>query len=209
MPKKIKYLQLSSAALFTVGTALIAHSAQAAILDDLFNLNRRDTVNYRQCVERLARRGIAAPNAASACAAATRPEDLGECVQHMGRVNVSGTDALNTCVRVRRPLEAANCVVDISRKAASTNFSDVLAGCRTSLLPERFSDCVIGVNRGLQGITTQAAIAQCLAATDYAQDVLPTFVPGAGQNPIVPGTTPPTPSPATPAPSGTGLPQRF
>lgn len=231
MAKKIQYLQLSSAVLFTFGTVAIAQAAQSAVLDDVFdNIFGRGPNPYRQCAERLARRGVTPNEAATACAAATRPEDLGECVQRMGRVNVSAADAVNTCVRVRRPVEAANCVVDISRQAASTAFADVLAGCRSSLLPERFSDCVIGLNRELRGITTQAAINQCLSASDYARDVLPTFVPGAGQSPInlpltlpgssttpttpqtiptIPQTTPTTPQTTPTTPSGTGLPQRF
>jgi hypothetical protein len=217
MAKTIKYLQLSVAGVFAVGSVAIAQSAYSAVLDDVFDrIFGKGPNPYRQCAETLARAKVAPTEAAAACSNAVRPEDLGVCVRRMGEVKVAGPDALGVCRQVRRPVEAATCVVDISRKATQTAFADVLSACRQSLLPERFSQCVVGINQELK-LTTRQAIDSCISAVDTPRDVLPTFIPGATVPPAtVPApTTPSVPTPTTnpgstpPPPSGTELPQRF
>lgn len=164
---------------------------------------------YQVCTRDLSRAQISATEAASACAQALRPKDLGECVSRIANTKISGGDALSVCRQVRRPIEAGNCVVRIRQQAADAALVDVLDSCRRSLLPERYAECVVGLNRELK-IAGKDAIGTCLNASDRPNDVLPTFIPAGAeipggasptQTPVVPSTLTPTPSTAVPAPS--------
>jgi hypothetical protein len=112
--------------------------------------------------------------------------------------------------------------VDISQKAPPTAFGNVLEGCRQSLLPERFSKCVVDLSRELK-LATDQSIANCIGAVDFAGDIPPTVLPGANTTspvvspinpPVSPGQTAPiqSPTPPTTTPKtapGTVIPQRF
>jgi hypothetical protein len=182
-----------------VALTIPATNAKAAILDDILIRPGVDDADYDRCARQLSQAKVATADIASACAQAVRPGDLGVCVDRITRVNVSGADALSVCRNVRRPVEAATCVVDIRRRAAETALVDVLDSCRRSLLPDRFSECVVELSRNLK-LATKQAIDTCIDASDRATDLVPTTVPsGAPPTQVVPEPT--TPGPATPAPT--------
>lgn len=210
-----------------VGMSLIALAmpAKAGVLDDLLIRPGVDEADYDTCARNLTRGKISAAAAADACAKAIRPRDLGICVDRITSNNIAGEDALAVCREVRRPVEASTCVVNIRQRAPQTALINVLSGCRRSLLPERFSRCVVDLSRELR-LATDQSIATCIDATDRSRDVAPTVLPGSTTTPPVTtppsGSTSPTPpvSPGrtTPTPPTTALgsstpgtvtPQRF
>jgi hypothetical protein len=80
-------------------------------------------------------------------------------------------------------------VVDINGQDGAVA-SDVLDRCRRSLLPARFSECVVGLVAEISA-STGSAMESCIAATDPEQDRLPP----------APATAPIEPEPALPVPS--------
>ena len=160
--------------------------------------NGSSTKDYESCGTNLARANVSAVEAASACGQALRPEDLGTCVNRIADEKVSGSDALLVCRRVRRPVEAASCVVNIRRGVTDTAIVDVLDSCRRSLLPQAFSNCVVGLNRQLK-VGGKQAISSCLDVSDRPRDLLPTFIPIGNEIPIP--TTPFIPTPVVPSTS--------
>lgn len=181
----------------------VSAPAKAALLDDVFFRNTVDEADYDNCARALADAKIAPAEAASACANALRPKDLGVCVTRINRNNISGADALSVCSQVRRPVDAATCVVNIRTKAAQTALVDILDSCRRSLLPDRFGKCVVDLHTELK-LPTKQAIDTCIDATDRAQDLPPTPLPSGSVTPpatTIPAPTTPTPSPSTPTPS--------
>ncbi|MEZ2302925.1 MAG: hypothetical protein ACBR13_14275 [Microcoleus sp.] len=105
---------------------------------------------YRACSVELMGAGLTADAAASACAGALHPRDISKCVVQINRkTNIAAVEALGSCQRVRRPLQLATCVVDINTKSRTTTTTPllVLDQCRRSLLPEQFSECVVGLSR--------------------------------------------------------------
>jgi hypothetical protein len=149
---------------------------------------------YLVCSRDLAGAKIATTDAASACAQALRPKDLGACVVRIANEKIAGTDALSVCRQVRRPIEAGNCVARIRQQASDAAVVDVLDSCRRSLLPERYAECVVGLNRQLK-VGGKEAIGTCLNASDRPTDVLPTFIPAGAE---IPGATSPVPTPVIP-----------
>lgn len=230
--KLMRSIGMRSAVASIVSGSLVglAIPARAAVLDDIFIRPGVDEADFASCARDLTRGRVTAAVAADACAKAIRPRDLGICVERITRNNVSGDDALSVCRQVRRPVEAANCVTEIARRAPSTATVNVLDGCRRSLLPERFSRCVVDLSRELK-LATDQSIANCIDATDRSRDLLPTVLPGSTTTPPVttppagsitpappvspgqttPGQTTPTPPTTTPGTNrpGTVTPQRF
>jgi hypothetical protein len=159
--------------------------------------------DYQTCAAALRDVGLSEAQVASACAAALRPADLATCVGYISDLEaIDAAAALSGCRRVRRPLEYATCVVDINNQGAVAN--DVLEQCRRSLLPARFSECVVGLVAEISA-STGSAMESCIAATDPEQDQLP---PAPATDPIEPEpalpvpTVPTVPSPVpSPAPS--------
>lgn len=196
--KVMRSIGMRSVVASIVGGSLIglAIPARAAVLDDIFIRPGVDEADYDSCARDLVRGKVTTAVAADACAKAIRPRDLGICVERIARNNISGDDALSVCRQVRRPVEAANCVTEIARRAPSTATVNVLDGCRRSLLPERFSRCVVDLSRELR-LATDQSIANCIDATDRSRDLLPTVLPGSTTTPPI--TTPPSGS-STPAP---------
>ncbi|NJR64434.1 MAG: hypothetical protein HC772_02485 [Leptolyngbyaceae cyanobacterium CRU_2_3] len=120
---------------------------------------------------------------------------------------LTSADALSNCQRVRRPVELATCVVDIGAIDSSSETAsllNVVDHCRRSLLPARFSACVVGL-RSQVDFPTETALSNCIAATNRPRNVLPDFLPGTG-TPTEPPSVQPVPeqesapqtSPSTP-----------
>ncbi|WP_088890346.1 hypothetical protein [Leptolyngbya ohadii] len=144
--------------------------------------------DYEACTRALSGLQLAETEVATACAAALYPRSLGECVSRISRdTTIAATDALSGCRRVRRPNDLATCVVAISDGSSEgTVLTNVLDNCRRSLLPTRFSSCVVGLQGGIPALTTDAAMTNCIAASDRPRDFLPTFIPS-GQPIPLPG----------------------
>jgi hypothetical protein len=149
--------------------------------------------DYQTCTADLVGVGIAAADAASACAAALAPRDIGECVIMIGEGTViAATDALSGCRQVRRPVDLAACVVDINTSLQNVVPLDVLSNCRRSLLPTRFSNCVVGISQETL-IDPAVAMSTCIVAGDRPSNLLPSFVPSSEPIPSTPSSIP-TPS---------------
>ncbi|MDY6937059.1 MAG: hypothetical protein SWY16_05265 [Cyanobacteriota bacterium] len=143
---------------------------------------RVDRDDYNSCTEDLLAAGIEPQLAAPSCASVLRPEELGSCVADIELdTPASAFDALRNCRQVRRPLELSTCVVDIHEFTNDPETAIVLDRCRRSLLPERFSSCVVGISDqiNLDGlrITPTEMMNTCLDASDRFEDTFPTFVP--------------------------------
>ncbi|MGB8690686.1 MAG: hypothetical protein WCD53_25610 [Microcoleus sp.] len=137
---------------------------------------------YRVCIQELIGAGVAPDAASGACAGAIHPRDISKCVVQINRkTNIAGMDALSSCQRVRRPNELATCVVDINGKSRTQAAAPllVLDQCRRSLLPQQFSECVVGLSRQLD-FPTDRLMTTCLDARDVSQlDGLPAPTPPA------------------------------
>ena len=134
--------------------------------------------NFQHCAAQLLRFGIGAPVAADACAAALYPKDLSICVTGIAEyTNIAAADALATCRQVRRPRDLGKCVVTISTGTQNASPPDILDNCRRSLLPLRFADCVVGLNREVDYSPTKV-MATCIDGSDRPQDFYPpSFAP--------------------------------
>ena len=153
---------------------------------------------YRVCAGRLVRVGVSAEAAATACSGALYPPDLARCVVRIDeQTEIAAAEALATCRLVRRPIDLARCVVGISDTAEGQQTPGVLNYCGRSLLPARFAECVVGLNRQIELAPTQA-METCISASDRPLSFDPTFIPqGQLQQPSVvePAPTLPNVSP--------------
>jgi hypothetical protein len=94
-------------------------------------------------------------------------------------VEVSGVEpmmALSACSRDRRPAEVATCVSNIYADLTVEDASEVVQLCHLSILPERYSACVVGLSQEL-GLTTKESLNECISAGYRPVDVSPTFIP--------------------------------
>lgn len=134
--------------------------------------------NYAACAAGLVDAGIAPEDAANACSGALYPADLSRCVTRINDdSSIAATDALSSCRQVRRPVDLASCVVDISDIASEEAISvSVLDFCRRSLLPLRFSACVVGLQNEIAYPVSEAML-DCIAASSRPREFLPSFVP--------------------------------
>jgi hypothetical protein len=141
------------------------------------------------CAAELVRFAALSQEVASvACAQALVPKELSKCVLKISELTpTKAQDALVACFKVRRPLDLAGCVHDIHVKTQKPDPNAVLDYCRRSLLPLRFSECVIGLSREID-FSPPKAMRTCIAAEDFPRNLYPNFVPAA---PTVP--TPPPP----------------
>lgn len=147
--------------------------------------------DYRQCGERLSAAGVAPEVAAAACAEVLHPGDVGQCVLNINANQVDALTALDACRRVRRPLALSTCLQDIHRQDETALLTNVLEACRVSLLPERYANCVVGLNQSLD-VPTATGLSTCLDASDRPVDMLSTFIP-ADQVSRMPGFGTPLP----------------
>ncbi|MBK4729666.1 hypothetical protein JJD41_07265 [Oxynema sp. CENA135] len=138
------------------------------------------TNDYQDCATALLDANLPPERVATACARVLHPEDLATCVTEIEtQTDVVATDALEACVRVRRPAELATCVVDIADGSPEGDAPAILDFCRRSLLPQQFSQCVVGLKNELDLVSTQA-MGFCIDAGDRIRDFDPTFIPGDG-----------------------------
>jgi hypothetical protein len=193
------------------------------------------TINpYASCAKSLDKATIQKGMAATACAEALHPDDMGLCVESVTAKKVEANTALAACRSVRRPLELSTCLADIHKQDDKVGLTDVLEFCRRSLLPERYGHCVVGLKGKPLGQTSAEALPTCIDASDRPTDiellrtfesidkvpsirnpmdspiVPPSFVPGPN-GPSVKVTPTPTPSPSSNpnAPSPGTVPQLF
>ncbi|MCT7949006.1 hypothetical protein NG798_04330 [Ancylothrix sp. C2] len=159
--------------------------------------------SYQRCAGKLIDVGLAPELVAVACGSALHPDQLGSCVMKIhDRTDITAIDALSTCVRVRRPEDLATCVVDISEDSDAGLAPVVLDNCRRSLLPVRYSECVVGLSRKIEILPGQA-MATCIDAADRPGPFDRSFIP---QSELMPpyGTLPdgfqPPAIPVPPAP---------
>lgn len=117
------------------------------------------------------------------------------------QTQVVAEDALKNCYQVRRPVDMANCVVDIDNKilknyAPSTNSQTetsaeetdtieitsntidqesplmlALETCRSTIAPDRHSECVIALSRTPQPMSPVKAMNTCISAEDFPKDL--------------------------------------
>lgn len=161
--------------------------------------------DFQLCAARLVRLAAVSPEeAAVACSDALDPEDLSRCVVTIHKLTPTLTqEALVACSRVRRPVELSRCVFNINNKARESQTAEVIDYCRRSLLPIRYSECVVGLSREIDFAVTRV-LETCIKAEDFPRDYSPTFspnvVPPPSQNPTLPPKVPSIPDlPVVPA----------
>ncbi len=156
---------------------------------------------FQYCAAELRAVGISTELAASTCSDALNPTDLSACVFNINReTQIASQDALAACLRVRRPIELGRCVINISQDSKNPPLLEVLESCRRSLLPIRFAECVVGLNRQLE-ISATKALDTCISADNLPRNLSPTFAP-----PPPPKPTPDFTPPLAPTPQLTPLP---
>lgn len=198
--KAVRLLRLSIAQSITAGLVVAALPATALTYNDAsdstFRSTRRD---YQTCIADITGTGVEAAAAATACGAALYPRDLSRCVVRIdSSTALTSSDALSNCREVRRPVELSTCVVDITEIDNPTDSEpllNVVDHCRRSLLPVRFSACVVGL-RSQVDLSTEDILTDCIAATNRPRDVLPSFLPGNTVPTLPPQVEPLQPQPA-------------
>ena len=165
--------------------------------------------DYERCTTELLGAKISSEDAASACSRAFFPRDLSACVSQLSGNSFVAADALTACRQVRRPTDMATCVVNIRRQITDSTATEVLDSCRRSLLPMRYSDCVVGLNKAAKVPSTKA-LDSCIDASYFPREVDPTFLPftPSGGVSVTPqtGTTAPSMNQTTPSPTTTPSP---
>ena len=154
--------------------------------------------DYERCTTDLLGSKISSDEAASACSRAFFPRDLSSCVSQLSVNSFAAADALTACRQVRRPQDLATCVVNIRHQISDSTATEVLDSCRRSLLPTRYSDCVVGLNKAAKVPSTKA-LDSCIDASYFPREVDPTFLPftpsGGVSVPPQTGNTTPSTSP--------------
>jgi hypothetical protein len=160
--------------------------------------------DFQICAAQLVRFAKVSPEAASvACSEALLPKDLSRCVVTITQLTPTlAQEALVACKKVRRPVELGRCVSDISNDTRGSDVLRVIDYCRRSLLPQRFSECVIGLSNEID-YAAPKALDTCIAAEEFPRDFSPTFAPPPSSQPTLPTVVPNvlpnlTPIPVTP-----------
>ncbi len=131
---------------------------------------------FATCAGALIDAGIEAEAASAACAQALKPEQVSRCVVDItDETELAPEQVLAACSRDRRPNELATCVATIHGSLEVSSSADVLDNCRRSVLPVRYSDCVVGLATTAEVATTES-MALCIAAGYRPVDVAPTFI---------------------------------
>lgn len=144
---------------------------------------RADSNPFAICAAELREAEVTETEALGACAEALEPADLSWCVLRLyNSTSVDGTSALRSCFRARRPVELATCAIDITRAFREQPSSGVedgetialaaLDSCRRSLIPGRFADCAVGLNRQTDFSQTNILNA-CIAAEAFPPTLFP------------------------------------
>ncbi|MGF1488480.1 MAG: hypothetical protein ACFBSE_15450 [Prochloraceae cyanobacterium] len=143
--------------------------------------------DFDVCLRQLLRTRIPEKEAGDACARALEPTELSSCVEQVyNQTPVGSRNALQNCFQVRRPLELSTCVVDIYDEQkkiedieinALISYSNLtLDFCRRSLLPQRYSECVVALSRDLSEISPPEAMEICISAEAYPESLFPTAI---------------------------------
>lgn len=157
--------------------ALVPASAGLLAFTEPMPANAAYRNSYQRCAGKLIDVGLAPELVTVACASALHPDELGSCVMKIhDRTDIAAIDALSTCVRVRRPEDLATCVVDISEDSDAGLAPIVLDNCRRSLLPARYSECVVGLSRKIEILPVQA-MTTCIDAADRPGPFDRSFIP--------------------------------
>lgn len=175
----------------------VAPVAIASLIASVIPLPANAVNEYQRCASNLLTAGVAAESASVACAQALHPQELSECVFYIRKhTPVLAPDALAGCVRVRRPMQLAECVIDINRNTQDAIPTAVLDNCRRSVIPTRFSECVVGLSRQVN-LPPSQAMETCNytynATTQSSGAIAPTTPPTPQSFPTLPPTTPQTP----------------
>lgn len=176
MNMKQTFMRLGAIAFLPASLLMVSIPTGPAVAND-----------FRNCISKMIDNGVTEENASQACAQALVPEDLSRCVANIRRqTQINSEDILSACYRVRRPRDLASCVVDINRNQLR-NFTPetpedrgnrdlattALDNCRRSLLPARYSQCVIGFTSVVEKQTPEKAMEVCISAESINQDFSP------------------------------------
>lgn len=132
--------------------------------------------DYGTCTADLLSAGLDTLAATDACASALHPTEVSSCVVDVtGIGTITAEEALSACSRDRRPDEVASCVTTINSDLVVDDASAVLDTCHRSILPVRFSECVVGLSEAAN-LATEESLQSCIAAGYRPEDVAPTFV---------------------------------
>lgn len=139
--------------------------------------------DFEVCFRQLLRTRISEREAGDACARALEPRELSRCVEDVShKTPVESRNALQTCFQVRRPLELSTCVVDIYQEQKEIEDVDIdtlvsysnltLDFCRRSLLPQRYSECVVTLSR-MSELSPPEVLETCIDAEAYPESLFP------------------------------------
>jgi len=130
---------------------------------------------FEICAEELQEAGLSPDEASAACTDALRPKDLSLCVLSMNQeVGVPAEEGLYHCYRDRRPLELATCVVEINDFLEADDTGMIVENCRRSLLPLRYSECVVGLTNVVEEVIEPvAAMEECISADAFPSALTP------------------------------------
>ncbi len=121
-------------------------------------------LDYYDCAADMTDSGVAQADAIAACAGARYPGALGACVVDVNEfTGLTANSALLVCERSRRPIEVANCTIDIHTAFLTEPSTEVLQNCGRSILPTRYSTCVIDIVEATE-VTVDTALTQCARA---------------------------------------------
>ena len=146
------------------------------------------------CDYELKQMGVNAADRTAACGSALYPKDISGCVVRIVNENqIAPSEALSTCRQVRRPLELATCVTDINQMNV---FDDrlvatdrILQTCQRSLLPKRFSQCVVGMSWETD-LPISDLMNRCIEARDRPRGFYPNLPNGLQPLSPTPGAPP-------------------
>lgn len=108
--------------------------------------------------------GIAEDSAIAACSSSRIPDSLGACVVDISEsTGLAASSALLMCERSRRPNEVADCTINIHDAYFDSPSTKVLENCGRSLLPARYSNCVVDIVEATE-VVVDTALTQCIRA---------------------------------------------
>ena len=108
--------------------------------------------------------GIAEDSAIAACSSSRVPDSLGACVVDVSEsTGLAASSALLMCERSRRPTEVADCTINIHDAYFESPSTKVLENCGRSLLPARYSTCVVDIVDATE-VAVDTALDQCIRA---------------------------------------------
>jgi hypothetical protein len=154
-----------------IETGLAGNKAGTACSDAL------EPKDLSKCVSEIrADTPIKPENALDACYQVRRPRDLASCVVdiHADALETqSETPQSQTSNQTKAMTVGQTQSPPVEREA---NLSLVaLDSCRRSLLPDRYSECVVGLSDTVPKITPINAMNTCLSAEDFPRDLFPAY----------------------------------